>query len=131
MDTNLWLANSFQSRQEAVDAIEIGREDRFMWGSDYPHGEGTWTYAEDPTDYPMTKLALATTYHDLPLDKVRKMAGINLLDAYPRSDRAVLNEVANRVGVTADEIATEPDLGKYPFVGDSGSMGFRKYGPWS
>ena len=53
MATNVWMGNSFQSRKEAVAAIEIGRADRFMWGSDYPHPEGTYSYSEDPDRYPM------------------------------------------------------------------------------
>ncbi len=63
MASNVWLGNSFQSRFEAQAAIEIGREDRFLWGSDYPHPEGTYTYSEDPSEYPMTRVALANTYH--------------------------------------------------------------------
>src|SRR5262249_12040368 len=83
MATNVWMGTSFQSRSEAVAAIEIGREDRFLWGSDYPHVEGTFSYSEDPDEYPMTKLSLASTYHDLPVEKVRKLVGGNALDAYP------------------------------------------------
>ena len=85
--TNVWMGNSFQSRQEAVAAIEIGHEDRFLWGSDYPHPEGTFTYPDSPDDYPMTRLSLANTYHGLPLDKTRKLVGENALAAYPRARR--------------------------------------------
>ena len=56
--TNVWMGNSFQSRQEAEAAIAIGREDRFMWGSDYPHPEGTYIYTDDESrrDPRMTRL---------------------------------------------------------------------------
>jgi len=129
--TNVWMGNSFQSRQEAVAAIDIEREDRFLWGSDYPHAEGTFSYSADPDEYPMTRLSLAFTYHDLPLDKVRKLLGENALDAYPRLDAAALHKVAERVGVQADEIATAPDLAEYPYVFDIGTLAFRTEGPWS
>jgi predicted TIM-barrel fold metal-dependent hydrolase len=106
---NVWFGNSFQSRQEAVAAIEIGRADRYLWGSDYPHPEGTYRYSEDPNEYPMTRLSLANTYHDLPLESVRRLVGENALDAYPRLDRQALSKVAERVGFRANEIATGPE----------------------
>ena len=84
--SNVWLGSSFQSRQEAIDAIDAGAADRFLWGSDYPHPEGTFSYSDDPDRAPMTPLALAFTYHDLPHDVIRKMAGENALDTYPRLD---------------------------------------------
>jgi predicted TIM-barrel fold metal-dependent hydrolase len=131
MASNVWIGNSFQSRQEAVDAIEIGREDRFLWGSDYPHPEGTYTYPEDPEQYPMTKVALANTYHDLPLEKVRRLVGANALDAYPRLDGAALGQVAERVGIRVNEISTAPDLNEYPYINDTGTLAFRTFGPWA
>jgi hypothetical protein len=79
----------------------------------------------------MTPLALAFTYHDLPRDLVRKMAGENALDAYPRLDGAALDEVAERVGMPIDELLTEPDLTKHPFINDTGTLGFRTFGAWS
>jgi predicted TIM-barrel fold metal-dependent hydrolase len=131
MATNVWMGNSFQSRQEAVAAIEIGRADRFLWGSDYPHVEGTFSYSEDPDEYPMTKLSLAFTYHDLPTDKVRKLVGENVLDAYPRLDGSALTKVAERVGLAVTEIATAPDLSRHAYVWKTGTLAFRTVGPWS
>jgi hypothetical protein len=129
--SNVWMGNSFQSRQEAVAAIEFGHEDRFLWGSDYPHPEGTFTYPDDPDDYPMTRLSLANTYHDLPLDKVRKLVGENALAAYPRLDAGALNKVAARVGVPVDEIESAPDLAQFPYISQTGTLGFRTEGPWN
>jgi predicted TIM-barrel fold metal-dependent hydrolase len=131
MATNVWMGNSFQSRQEAVTAIQIGREDRFVWGSDYPHVEGTFTYSEDADEPPMTKLSLAFTYHDLPLEKVRKLVGGNALDAYPRLDRQVLLAVAERVGMAVDDIVSAPDLDMHPWIRSTGTLAFRTVGPWS
>jgi predicted TIM-barrel fold metal-dependent hydrolase len=130
MATNVWLGTSFMARHEAIGVIEIGREDRFCWGSDYPHPEGTFSYSQDPTEHPMTRLSLANTFHDLPLDKVRKMAGLNLLDAFPRIDLASVAEIAERVGITAKEIATAPDLDKHSYALHLGSCGFRQHGTW-
>ena len=129
--TNVWMGNSFQSRQEAVAAIGIGKEDRFLWGSDYPHAEGTFFFSEDPDQYPRTRLALANTYHDLPIDKVRLLVGSNALNAYRRLDQAALNKVAQRIGVTVKEISVVPDLSKYPYVQNTGTLAFRTQGPWN
>jgi predicted TIM-barrel fold metal-dependent hydrolase len=129
--SNVWLGSSFQSRQEAIDAIDSGAADRFMWGSDYPHPEGTFSYSDDPERAAMTPLALAFTYHDLPHDLVRKMVGENALDAYPRLDGAALDGVAQRVGLPMDEIAVAPDLSQHPFINDTGTLGFRTFGAWA
>jgi predicted TIM-barrel fold metal-dependent hydrolase len=128
--TSVWLGNSFQARFEAQAALDISREDRVLWGSDYPHPEGTFTYADDPDDYPMTRLALANTYHGLPLDRVRRMVGENALEAYPRLDGAALRKVAARIGPRPEEIAVAPDLTRYPCVTATGTYAFRTHGPW-
>ena len=73
----------------------------------------------------MTRLALANTFHDLPISKVRKMAGENLLDAYPRADADGLRRVADRIGVTPDEILAEPDLEANSYALHRGSLAFR------
>lgn len=130
-NTNVWIGNSFQSRLEAMAAIEIGREDRYMWGSDYPHPEGTFTFSEDPDEYPMTRLSLASTYHGLPLDKVRKLVGENALDCYPRLDGAALGKVGGRIGPTVEEISTAPALSEHSVVTTTGTLGFRTQGAWS
>ena len=130
MASNVWLGNSFQSRFEAQAAIDTGREDRFLWGSDYPHPEGTYTYSEDPSEYPMTRVALANTYHGFPLEKVLKIVGENALDAYPRLDLRALHKIAERIGPPAREMATAPDLTTFPYVTETGTYAFRTHGPW-
>jgi predicted TIM-barrel fold metal-dependent hydrolase len=129
--TNVWLGNSFQSRQEAEAAIAIGRADRFMWGSDYPHPEGTYSFPETADEPSMTRLSLAFTYHDLPLEPVRQLLGENALAAYPRLDAGALRKVADRVGVRPDELAEAPDMSLYPYVKERGTLAFRTEGPWN
>jgi predicted TIM-barrel fold metal-dependent hydrolase len=130
MASNVWLGNSFQSRFEACDALDIGREDRFLWGSDYPHPEGTYTYPEDPDEAPMTRIALANTYHDFPLEKVRKIIGENALTAYPRLDGRALHAIAAEIGPRAEEISSAPDLTAHSYVTSTGTYAFRTHGPW-
>ena len=46
----VWIGSSFHARFEAEDAIAKGYVDRVIWGSDYPHFEGTFsTTPSDPT----------------------------------------------------------------------------------
>jgi predicted TIM-barrel fold metal-dependent hydrolase len=129
--THVWMGNSFQSRFEAEAAIAIGREDRFLWGSDYPHPEGTFIHTDDDASYARTRLSIANTYHGLPLDKVRRLVGENALDAFPRLDAEMLRKVADDIGMPIGELAEAPDLAQHPDVFDTGSLGFRTEGAWS
>ena len=45
---NCWLGASFMPEHEGRFRHQIG-VDRLMWGSDYPHLEGTWPYSEAVT----------------------------------------------------------------------------------
>ena len=40
---NCWLGSSFMTRGDADDRAAVGT-DRIMWGSDFPHDEGTFPY---------------------------------------------------------------------------------------
>ena len=71
--SNVFVGASYMSREEAEMAVAGKYEDRFMWGSDYPHVEGTWMYSDDPGDPSITQLSLANTYHGLPGASVRKI----------------------------------------------------------
>jgi predicted TIM-barrel fold metal-dependent hydrolase len=130
-ESNVWMGNSFQSRQEAEAAIAIGREDRFLWGSDYPHPEGTFIHSQDPHAYPRTRLSIAHNYHGLPLEKVRKFLGDNAMNAYPRLDRASICRVAAAIGISTAELAIAPILAEHPDVEGTGTLAFRSHGAWS
>ena len=130
MATNVWIGNSFQSRQEAEAAIAIRREDRFMWGSDYPHAEGTFIHTEDESVYPRTRLSIAHTYHGLPLEKVRKLLGENAYGGFPRLDAEVLSKVAADIGMHPDDLAERSNLDGYPDIEGTGTLAFRTIGAW-
>ena len=79
----VWIGASFQARFEAEDAIAKEYSDRVIWGSDYPHFEGTYQYdATGPNGEPMTWASLRFTYAGLPADRVRAMLGGNAMNAY-------------------------------------------------
>jgi predicted TIM-barrel fold metal-dependent hydrolase len=90
---NCWLGASFMPRHEGRFRDQIG-VDRLMWGTDYPHLEGTW---------PNTRKALHETFHDYPEAEVRAILGGNAARVYG-FDLAVLEPIAERIGPSLDEI---------------------------
>jgi predicted TIM-barrel fold metal-dependent hydrolase len=105
--TNYFVGASFQSRYEAETAIAQGYTDNIIWGSDYPHPEGTYRYPEDPDETPMTHLAMRNTYHGLPAEPVRKMLGENGVRVYG-FDREELGKVAARINAPTLEELSHP-----------------------
>jgi len=92
--TNVYLGASFLHRSEAELAEQIG-VDRIMWGSDFPHVEGS---------YPFSREALRATFAGLPTDQVRSMVSENAARVYG-FDLAALQPIADRVCPTEDEVA--------------------------
>ena len=130
--SNVWVGASFQSRQEAVDAVEGGFSDRLMWGSDYPHAEGTWSFPDKDEEIPMTHLALASTYHDLPTADTRKMAGENAIACYHGLDLDTLRDVASKINAPRpSQVATMPPEPETPHHTRRVSMAFRDRGAWA
>ena len=70
-----------------------------MWGSDFPHEEGT---------YPHTREALAHTYAGIDPVEVERMVGGNAARVYG-FDLAELRPVADRVGPSVDTVAAGID----------------------
>jgi predicted TIM-barrel fold metal-dependent hydrolase len=92
---NVWLGASFPSPKDAECFTEIGL-DKIMWGSDYPHDEGT---------YPATRQSLRAAFSGWAEADLRKILAENIASVYG-FDLAVLNDVAATVGPTVEEIAT-------------------------
>jgi hypothetical protein len=65
-----------------------------MWGSDFPHEEGT---------FPHTLEALAHTYAGIDPVEVERMVGGNAAELYG-FDLAKLQEVADRIGPAVDAV---------------------------
>jgi predicted TIM-barrel fold metal-dependent hydrolase len=113
--SNCWVGASFMNREDAVDRHLIG-VDRIMWGSDFPHEEGT---------YPFTREALANTYSGMDPGEVAKMVGGNAAHVYG-FDLARLDSIAAtigpEVGMVAQPIDTLPDSESRAFVRRSSTL---------
>jgi predicted TIM-barrel fold metal-dependent hydrolase len=93
---NVWLGISFPKTDDVAAARETLGIDKVMWGSDYPHDEGT---------YPYTTLSLRQIFHDWPEADLRKVLAGNAASLY-NFDLAALAEPASRLGPAVSEVAT-------------------------
>lgn len=90
---NCYIGASFLPRHEVGDRHRIGL-DRLMWGSDYPHMEGTW---------PNTMDKLRETFHDVPEAEVRSMLGETALDVF-RFNSELMQSLAGDIGPNIADI---------------------------
>ena len=91
---NCWMGVSQPSAADAEAREAIGT-DRFMWGSDYPHNEGT---------HPFTREHLRQRFSDVDEADMRKILGANAAELYG-FDLDALAPLAAKVGPTVEELA--------------------------
>jgi hypothetical protein len=108
---NVWIGDSLMLRMDVESRHQLG-VDRIMWGSDYPHHEGSW---------PDTRLALRWNLWDVPEDEVRRMTSLNAADVYG-FDLDFLQTVADKIGPTPEEIATPVSPAELPKVSSCPSI---------
>ena len=100
-----FVGASFQAHFEAEAAVRDGYTENILWGSDYPHPEGTYHFQEDESATPMTRIAMRSTYAGLPADATTATLGENAVRVYGL-DAGALRTVADRIGApTLDELA--------------------------
>ena len=104
------ITATFASRGEVEmrDQIGVGN---FLWGSDYPHPEGTWPY---------TETCLRHAFHGVAENETRRMLGDNALDFYG-FDPEAMARLANAIGPRPDEVIHPPEARPTDYVG----MGLR------
>jgi predicted TIM-barrel fold metal-dependent hydrolase len=95
---NCWMGVSQPGMADAR-AMDFVGQDRFMWGSDYPHDEGT---------YPHSREAIRSRFHELTPDVKFKILGENAAELYD-FDLDALAPLAADVGPTVEELS-EPLL---------------------
>jgi predicted TIM-barrel fold metal-dependent hydrolase len=95
---NVWMGVSFPAPEDVAARDFLG-PDRFMWGSDYPHDEGT---------HPYTKEHLRSRFSGLSPEENRRLLGENAAKLYD-FDLKALAKLAAQVGPTVAEIAEPYD----------------------
>ncbi len=91
---NCWMGVSQPGPDDVAARDKIGL-DRFMWGSDYPHEEGTGPY---------TREHLRQLFHHVDPGELQRILAGNAAELYG-FDLDVLAPIAAKVGPTVDEIA--------------------------
>ena len=107
---NCWMGVSQPGSEDAAALDQIG-VDRFMWGSDYPHDEGTG---------PFSRETLRQRFHDVPEPKMRKVLAGNVAELYgfdlealaPLADQRRADRVRDRRA--AGRAARAPERGAAP-----------------
>ena len=84
---NVFLGASCMPRREVELRHEIGLAN-IMWGSDYPHPEGSWPY---------TRSQMVESFHGVPKDELAAMLGGNAVELYG-FDREKLAPLVARIG---------------------------------
>lgn len=95
-ERNCYIGASFMPPHESRFRHEIGI-DKLMWGSDYPHLEGTW---------PNTMDKLTATFGDYPESEIRAILGTNAVKVYG-FDEKLMAEIAEKVGPSIAAIRGE------------------------
>ncbi len=97
------IGASFLPPKECDLRHKIG-VDRILWGSDYPHVEGT---------YPYTREHLRLTFAGVDPDEIQRMVGLNAASLYG-FDVAALAPLAAKLGPTKAEIGEPFDPADLP-----------------
>ena len=97
--SNVFIGASTMSREE-IRRRHVNGINALMWGTDYPHPEGSW---------PNTIERLENDFRDVSIEDTRRLLGINAVECYGL-DFEGLNDVANRVGPTPEELNQDPKL---------------------
>jgi predicted TIM-barrel fold metal-dependent hydrolase len=96
---NIFIGASTMSKEELRRRHVIGC-DVMMWGTDYPHPEGTW---------PNTVARLKGDFGPLPVEDSRKLLGETAAGVYG-FDLERLRPIAERVGPTPEDLGQDVTL---------------------
>lgn len=95
---NIFVGASTMAPEEVRRRHSIGC-DVAMWGTDYPHPEGTW---------PHTVEKLTKDFQDVPVEDARKLLGETAARCYG-FDLDALAPIADRIGPTIADLGQDPD----------------------
>ena len=94
--TNIFIGASTMSKEEIRRRYQIGC-DAVMWGTDYPHPEGTW---------PDTVARLRSDFSEVPVSDARKMLGETAAACYG-FDLDALRPIADKIGPTPADLGQD------------------------
>jgi predicted TIM-barrel fold metal-dependent hydrolase len=115
--TNVFIGASTMSPVE-IRRRHVNGIDALMWGTDYPHPEGSW---------PHTVERLETDFQQVSIEDTRRLLGLNAIECYDL-DAEGLAEVAARVGPTPERLHQDPDLRTAPDAIRTARWWFDDYG---
>lgn len=115
--SNCFVAGSFLAPFE-LELRDVVGPRNLMWGTDYPHVEGTWPY---------TKESIRFTFSHSDEDEARAILGLNAIDVFGL-DRSALEAVAERVGPTDAEVRAPIDETDLP---EHRGLAFREIGAYA
>ena len=109
MASNVFFGASFASPLEVEQVVASGLHSQLLWGSDYPHLEGTFVYP-DGRDMPsVTRLSLRNTFCGIPAAETLRMVGQNAIEIYDL-DATALQTIARKIDApTLSDLATPID----------------------
>lgn len=114
---SVFIGASTMSRYE-IRKRHVNGIDALMWGTDYPHPEGSW---------PHTVERLENDFRDVSVEDTRRLLGLNAVDCYGL-DLAGLQAVADRVGPTPESLHQDPTLRTPPDAKRTARWWFDEYG---
>jgi predicted TIM-barrel fold metal-dependent hydrolase len=93
VDRNCFTGLANAKRRELGMRYEIGI-DNMLWGTDFPHPEGTW---------PNTHEWLTKTFFDIPIDETRRMLGLAAGETFG-FDMEALAPLVEKIGPTPTDL---------------------------
>lgn len=115
--TNVFIGASTMSREEIRRRHRNGI-DALMWGTDYPHPEGSW---------PHTAERLGTDFRDVSIEDTRLLLGLNAVRCYDL-DLTALEATAERIGPRPSGLHQDPSLRTAPDAIREARWWFDDYG---
>jgi predicted TIM-barrel fold metal-dependent hydrolase len=115
--TNVFIGASAMSKPE-IRRRYVNGVDALMWGTDYPHPEGTW---------PNTATRLATDFREVPVEETRLLLGLNAVRCYDL-DLDALSTIAADIGPTPTQLHQDLDRRTAPDAIRRARFWFDDYG---
>ncbi len=115
--TNVFIGASTMSREE-IRRRHLNGIDALMWGTDYPHPEGSW---------PNTAERLCNDFRQVSIEDTRLLLGLNAVRCYDL-DLDALTQVAESVGPRPSDLNQDPDLRTEPDAIRKARWWFDDYG---